>query len=475
MILNNIMMELPNYSISQSLANLDVEKWEQLVNLLTETFDVSCGVIIQHLDNGPNVVASSSNSDNFLCANRDCPRNIKNFSQKTIETNKDVYVKELVDSNQRNPVNENCKSSIDSYLEMPLYWPDGALFGSLCAIQTKPVNFPESLKKFLKPIKLTLEYDLKYVLKLNHVDQMLANKEQNEQKLLAIKKDILNSNKILQLKNSLHSATLSSITLAALRVSHYGTILSANEATALLFGNSVNKLIGKDISTLFAKDSMNFFSTKISSNEMKQGQYVKALKNDNSVFDVMVSISEVSVLSEKQFVVSITDISERVKKEAQLKELALYDQLTKCANRNLLDNRMNLHIDHAKRNNSSFSVIYIDLDEFKLINDCFGHLCGDQVLIAVSKRLHEIVRKTDTVARVGGDEFIILLAEKINGVEFLKKLLNTFKTPILTAKQKISISVSAGFADFSDDCKTATELINLADSRMYLSKRTKNN
>jgi diguanylate cyclase (GGDEF)-like protein/PAS domain S-box-containing protein len=467
------MIELPKYTVNQSLANLDIEKWEQIVELLTEIFDVSCGVVIQHLDDELNVVASSSNSDDYLCVNSACSRNIKNVSQKVIEANNEVYVKNLQDDIQWNSVIENCKFSVGSYLGIPLYWPNGVLFGSLCAIHTKSTNFPESLNKVLKPLKLALECELKYVMKLDQVDQLLAQKAKNEKKLLANKKEILHSNKILQLKDSLNSATLSSITLAALRISHYGTILSANTATTLLFGYSTKELIGKNVSTLFDKDCAVNFSTCTSSNTSiiaERAHNVKAQKNDNSLFDAMVSISEISILSEKQFVASITDISERVQKEALLRELALYDHLTKCANRNLLNNRMNLQISHAIRSNSSFSVIYIDLNKFKLINDCFGHQCGDQVLISVGKKLHEIVRKTDTVARVGGDEFIILMSEKVNSVIFLKTLMSIFKAPIQTAKQEVSVSVSVGFADFSDDCQTADELINLADFRMYVDK-----
>ncbi len=452
--------------MSYPLPNLDMTKWDTIVNLLTEIFAVSCGVIIQYRHNEFNVVSTSSNKDNFLSVNSSWSWDINCFCRKTIEANGEFYVKNAVDDFQWNVT----KWDIGSYLGVPLYWPNGNLFGVLCVIHKKPTDFSETLKKVLSPFRLTLECNLKYVL---NVDKLLIQDEKNEQKFLAQKKDIINAKKALELQESINTAAFSSSMLAVIRISHHGTILSVNKATNILFNYNANELIGKNIRLLIAGEHDSHLSSYLSSNTpitTHKGWQIVAQQKESSVFDAMLSISEINVISEKQYVVSITDITERVKKEALLEELALYDQLTKCANRNLLNNRINLQINHAVRSGSSFSVIYIDLDKFKLVNDCFGHQCGDQVLISIGKRLRESVRKTDTVARVGGDEFIILLSEKIDNADFTKNLLNAIEAPIKTSTKTLNIQASLGLAHFSDDCKTVNELINLADSRMYSHK-----
>jgi diguanylate cyclase (GGDEF)-like protein len=163
-------------------------------------------------------------------------------------------------------------------------------------------------------------------------------------------------------------------------------------------------------------------------------------------------------------------LAEKIAQEQQLKKLALYDQLTDCANRNLLAERINYQISQAFRQKTQFCIIYFDLDKFKPINDNHGHQCGDFVLASIGKKIKAAVRETDTVARVGGDEFVIVMNKKINDSKIKQKLIDIIEAPILCGETRISISASIGISTYPDDGKTMEILLAAADSDMYEDK-----
>lgn len=166
-------------------------------------------------------------------------------------------------------------------------------------------------------------------------------------------------------------------------------------------------------------------------------------------------------------------LAEKIAQEQQLKKLALYDQLTECANRNLLTERINYQIAQADRNESQFSLIYFDLDKFKPINDNYGHQCGDAVLTNIAKHVKAVVRETDTVARIGGDEFVIVMNKKINDDKIKQKLLDVIETPMQCSGVTVSVTASIGIATYPDNGKTMKALLASADADMYQSKTKK--
>lgn len=157
---------------------------------------------------------------------------------------------------------------------------------------------------------------------------------------------------------------------------------------------------------------------------------------------------------------------------------ANYDYLTGLPNRVLLKDRMGLAIAHAKREGGKFVVMFIDLDEFKLVNDIYGHSAGDILLQTVSARLQACLREADTLARIGGDEFMLLLPN-INMEEevgkIADKLLAEINRPFVISGRVLPISASIGIALYPDDGHTFDDLTKAADRAMYYIKhRTKN-
>jgi diguanylate cyclase (GGDEF)-like protein/PAS domain S-box-containing protein len=164
------------------------------------------------------------------------------------------------------------------------------------------------------------------------------------------------------------------------------------------------------------------------------------------------------------------DISERKKAQEMIHFQAYHDLLTRLPNRELFRDRLELSLSQAERKNSSLAVLFLDMDGFKFINDSLGHVVGDNLLQHVACRLQETLRDGDTVSRVGGDEFNILVPELQHRSEagvVAKKIHEAFSHPIVLDNHEITISFSIGISLFPDDAKSTEELIKNADMAMY--------
>lgn len=159
----------------------------------------------------------------------------------------------------------------------------------------------------------------------------------------------------------------------------------------------------------------------------------------------------------------------------QLEHQALHDELTALPNRLLFNDRLKSLILRGQRQSEPFSVILLDLNKFKIINDSLGHNVGDLLLQEVSRRLKKAVRKMDTVARLGGDEFVVLL-ESVSAeqaIQFAEKLVDCFSSPFLLAGQEVDVGVSMGISSYPDHGHDCVTLVNRADIAMYNAKRKK--
>ncbi len=175
---------------------------------------------------------------------------------------------------------------------------------------------------------------------------------------------------------------------------------------------------------------------------------------------------------------TITDISLRKAEEEKIRYLATHDALTAIPNRSLAKDRYNIAKNLSERHNLKIALLFIDLDNFKPINDRYGHDAGDAVLLATAKRLMESIRESDTAARLGGDEFILIINElrdMESTIPIAQKILNSLTQPITYKSKKVSVSASIGIAVFPDDAKTFDELLEHADKAMYRVKKDKKN
>jgi len=174
-----------------------------------------------------------------------------------------------------------------------------------------------------------------------------------------------------------------------------------------------------------------------------------------------------------RFATVLEDITDRKHAEREMERLAYFDVLTGLPNRSLFRDRLEQALALAGRNGSQVALMFLDLDQFKEVNDTLGHATGDQLLALVAKRLSQSVRRSDTVARLGGDEFVIILSG-VNGEQdagaMARKVLDALSAPVPVAEREIFITGSLGIALYPHDGRDAEALIRNADAAMYQAK-----
>jgi diguanylate cyclase (GGDEF)-like protein/PAS domain S-box-containing protein len=201
-------------------------------------------------------------------------------------------------------------------------------------------------------------------------------------------------------------------------------------------------------------------------------EYRFVMKNGEEIW-VLEKVASIEYKGKRATVGSFMDITERKQLEQQLADMATHDPLTGLPNRLLLSDRLAVGLAQAQRNNTSLAVMMLDLDKFKTVNDTFGHTVGDELLKAAGGRLIALVRRSDTVARMGGDEFVVLLpqiAKTEDAVRVAQKILETFREPFMIGAYQIYITTSVGIAIYPEDGEDIETLFRNADTAMYWAK-----
>nr|WP_314628754.1 PAS domain S-box protein [uncultured Noviherbaspirillum sp.] len=199
-------------------------------------------------------------------------------------------------------------------------------------------------------------------------------------------------------------------------------------------------------------------------------------RKDGQAYASLLSVSVIADAAGKvqNYVALIADITPLRAKQEELERLLHFDPLTKLANRILLGDRLQQAMYLAHRNGQSAAVLYLDLDCFKQINDKHGHDVGDKVLIAVSHNMKAAIRETDTLARMGGDEFVLVLQDVGSAQcfdELIDRLIAAFAQPIVIGPLVLQVSASIGMTVFPADAAEADQLIRHADQAMFVAKR----
>ena len=284
-----------------------------------------------------------------------------------------------------------------------------------------------------------------------------------------------------QLQAIIHNAMDGIIT-----IDETGAILGFNPAAEHIFGYTQQEILGRNVNLLMPEPERSahdgFIQRYIQTGETKvmgvSGREVVAVRKNGKPFPMEVSISEMVLGGSRYFVGIVRDITERKLAEQKIAHLAHYDYLTDLPNRALFLSTLEHSIRLARRNNFKVSVLFLDLDGFKQINDTLGHDAGDLLLREVSKRLRHIIRESDTVARVGGDEFTFVLnnTESNAGVALVAdKIVAALAEPFDLKGKQCHIGGSIGISIFPDDAGDLGQLVSQADEAMYLAKQSGKN
>ena len=198
------------------------------------------------------------------------------------------------------------------------------------------------------------------------------------------------------------------------------------------------------------------------------GPFVSGTLSDNLLsLQLFIGTSAVTVM------VLAAAVAERIAAEKTLGRMAFHDSLTGLPNRKALQERLNVALTIAKRNERKAALIFLDLDKFKSINDTFGHHIGDMALRKVAERLREAIREEDTVARLGGDEFIIMLSEVSSAADasnVAEKVLTALESPIVFGTDTLLVTASMGITLYPEDGTDALTLLRKADGAVYKAK-----
>lgn len=256
-------------------------------------------------------------------------------------------------------------------------------------------------------------------------------------------------------------------------------IVDVNPAFERITGYPREDVLGRNPRLLSAGAQPPAFYRALWRTLLREGSWRGELMNRRKDGSVYAELLSISVLRDPQgrvrnYVAVFSDISREKAHERRLARLAHHDALTGVPNRRLLDDRLEQAMAQARRHGRCLAVCYLDLDGFKPVNDRHGHATGDRLLIELTRRLRARLRETDTLLRIGGDEFVLLLGgfgEPSEIAPVMERMLGAVSRPFRLRGCTVRVGASIGVALYPQDGNTAETLIQRADSAMYAVKQ----
>jgi diguanylate cyclase (GGDEF)-like protein/PAS domain S-box-containing protein len=256
-----------------------------------------------------------------------------------------------------------------------------------------------------------------------------------------------------------------------------GRVAFVNSQGAALLGfESPDEAVGMSVNHLWEPNGSGVtregLGEIVREGTMSTPLHVKLRRADDDLVDVELSLARLTYEGEPAVQCVVRDITERVRAQQTIERMAYYDPLTDLPNRTLFRDRLSAALDQAKRRGETVAVIFVDLDDFKAINDALGHVIGDGVLKAVGERLKALLRAEDTVARQSGDEFTIIarIADRDDVSLLAERVLASIREGFNVDGHELHVSASVGVATYPHDGDHDADLIQNADAAMYCAK-----
>jgi len=257
-----------------------------------------------------------------------------------------------------------------------------------------------------------------------------------------------------------------------------GKIIKINPVFMQIVDCPGESIIGQNLAYILTKQHEESFCKKLWETVQAVGFWRGEVLIGNQSGSAIPNLMTVSMVDNPRnqtvyYTALFSNISNLKQKQSKYKHLALFDQLTGLPNRRLLLERLQKEIKTSHKKKKMVGVCYIDLDGFKLVNDTLGHEAGDKLLIAITSRFQDCLRENDTLARIGGDEFVIVLSdiESVNQCkQIVQRIIDTASVPILIEQETANVSASVGVTIYPHDRSNDKTLLRHADSAMYLAK-----
>jgi diguanylate cyclase (GGDEF)-like protein/PAS domain S-box-containing protein len=255
-----------------------------------------------------------------------------------------------------------------------------------------------------------------------------------------------------------------------------GKIIDVNPYLVEMLGYSYKEFLGKQLWEIGLFEDI--IANKVAFERLQKEKYIRyehlPLKAKSGKHKDVEFVSNVYLSNGKDVIqCNIRDITERKRHERQQVLIGTHDALTGLPNRQLFEDRLNIILAQIIRSQKKLAVMLLDLDRFKVINDTLGHDVGDKLLNAVGERLTRLLRKMDTIARMGGDEFLLLLPQMDHekyAVTIAQKIIEAFHMPFILDNHEILITTSIGVVIAPDYGEDADTLVKIADIAMYCAK-----
>lgn len=326
------------------------------------------------------------------------------------------------------------------------------------------VQIPENSDVYFQPLIMALS-------KFKHT--LDENKEQQHKLNGAIEE--------LKDSNERYFNLLNITATAIIAIDHTQNIVLFNKAAERMFGYESQVIIGQPMEQLLPAQYRDRHQLQVKEFERSNLEYLAIIKNEPIIalrkngeqFYIEANIAKLKLANEDLMTVSITDITERMHAEEKILQQAHFDSLTNLPNRFLSLDRLSQSLSEAEHKSGLVAVLFLDLDDFKKVNDSLGHETGDKLLIEAAKRLLASTRSGNTVGRLGGDEFILILPNILKASDasvVAENLLEQFRNTFNIEDREMILTASIGISVYPKDGDNASTLLRNADSAMYHAK-----
>jgi len=273
-------------------------------------------------------------------------------------------------------------------------------------------------------------------------------------------------------------AIMNSVVDGILTINAEGRIESCNLAAVEMFGFGDNEMPGRLLDELVpevaAIDSTGILSVRgLATMPNDHAVEVSGKRKDGEAFPIELSVTESDLQDNHAFIATIRDVTTRKANEEIIRYQATHDALTDLPNRSVFDTNLEDCLEMATRTGERLAVLFLDLDRFKMVNDTLGHSVGDALLVELGKRLRLSLRESDIVARMGGDEFILVLRHlscRDDATMKANRILDAIHPPFVLEGHELHVTASIGISMFPDDGKTSEHLLKMADLALYRAK-----
>ncbi len=450
---NNVVSKYPildNLAISPAvLAN-----WQESLNLIADVIQVPAALIMRVHATEIEVFVKSNNDGNVYEAGERAPLDTGLYCETVMDTQDELLVPNALKDPDWDQ-NPDIELGMISYCGLPLTWPSGEVFGTICVLDAKENPYSETYRKLIARFRDSIQLSL---------NDIYARSQEAEQARKEIR----------LLSQAIQQSPVSVIITDAKAKIEY-----VNPAFEKITGFSADEVLGRNPNILQSgrthKDLYEVMWDALTAKESWQGE-MQNRRKDGDLYWQQLHIAP--VLDDQgvvqHYLAIQMDISRQKEQEYRLQQHAFYDLLTGLPNRALVLNRLEQSLVEAQRSQRRVAVLFIDLDDFKKVNDSLGHEEGDKLLRHAAQRLQASVRQGGTVGRFGGDEFVVLV-EQVETVSdvlgMVERLLNRFRDLFRCGGREFRLTASVGVAMAPEDGTTPSELLKHADSALFHAKK----